>query len=182
MEYGLIGRDVINTEASKINTFSVDTECLPVIKGFKDSIKSSNANEIFSCTSCSSILQKQGEISPIQEATHAINVLNYWKILLLHLRSFAIWFDERYCAYGRCITTISWCCLSQHEQPVLYVSRKLSHAEKNYSNIEREALAIIWACKIFTIQTIINLCCIFFIRKNNWNVIYRRDISSFPWN
>ena len=37
--------------------------------------------------------------------------------------------------------------LSQVGHPVLYVSRKLSPTEANYSNIEREALAALWACK-----------------------------------
>ena len=36
--------------------------------------------------------------------------------------------------------------LSQEGHPVLYVSRKLSETESRYSNIEREALAVIWAC------------------------------------
>lgn len=35
--------------------------------------------------------------------------------------------------------------LTQENHPVIYVSRSLSVAEKNYSNIEREALAIFWA-------------------------------------
>ena len=52
--------------------------------------------------------------------------------------------------------------LSQNEHPCLFVSRKLSNAEQNYSNIEREALAVLWACtrlkefllgKKFRIQT-----------------------------
>ena len=37
--------------------------------------------------------------------------------------------------------------LSQAGHPVLYVSRKLSPTEANYSNIEREALASLWTCK-----------------------------------
>lgn len=52
--------------------------------------------------------------------------------------------------------------LSQDSHPVIYVSRKLSGAESRYSNIEREALAVVWACKrlehfllgkTFTVQT-----------------------------
>ena len=34
--------------------------------------------------------------------------------------------------------------LSQKEHPVIYVSRKSSQAEQNYSNIEREAIAIVF--------------------------------------
>ena len=37
--------------------------------------------------------------------------------------------------------------LSQREHPVLYVSRKLTDTETRYSNIEREGLAIVWACQ-----------------------------------
>ena len=37
--------------------------------------------------------------------------------------------------------------LSQNGHPILYVSRKLSEAERRYSNIEREGLAIVWACQ-----------------------------------
>ena len=37
--------------------------------------------------------------------------------------------------------------LSQTGNPVIYVSRKLSQAEQNYSNIEREALAIVFVVR-----------------------------------
>lgn len=36
--------------------------------------------------------------------------------------------------------------LSQDGHPVLFVSRKLTETERRYSNIEREALAVVWAC------------------------------------
>ena len=35
--------------------------------------------------------------------------------------------------------------LTQEGHPVMYLSRRLSETERNYSNIEREALAIVWA-------------------------------------
>ena len=37
--------------------------------------------------------------------------------------------------------------LSQDGHPVFFISRRLTRAESNYSNIEREALAVLWACK-----------------------------------
>ena len=37
--------------------------------------------------------------------------------------------------------------LSQENHPCIFISRKLTPAETNYSNIEREALAAVWACK-----------------------------------
>ena len=52
--------------------------------------------------------------------------------------------------------------MTQEGHPVIFVSRCLSKSEQNYSNIEREALAIVWATmrlkqflmgRNFTIQT-----------------------------
>ena len=40
-------------------------------------------------------------------------------------------------------------CLLQDEKPVTYASRSLAPAEQNYANIERELLAIVYACERF---------------------------------
>ena len=34
--------------------------------------------------------------------------------------------------------------LSQEGHPIMYLSRRLTNTEFNYSNIEKEALAIVW--------------------------------------
>ena len=35
--------------------------------------------------------------------------------------------------------------LSQEDRPIIYLSRKLTKAEVNHSNIEKEALVIVWS-------------------------------------
>ena len=48
--------------------------------------------------------------------------------------------------------------LSQDNHPVMHLSRKLTTAESNYSNIEREALAMVWTT---------NCCLSFFYFEGN---------------
>jgi hypothetical protein len=55
-------------------------------------------------------------------------------------------------ASENCLSAI----LSQEDKPVAYFSKKLGEAEKNYSNIEREALAVVWGverCRQFLLGT-----------------------------
>ena len=52
--------------------------------------------------------------------------------------------------------------LSQDGHPIMYLSRRLTNTEFDYSNIEKEALAIVWT----TIRARQ-----FLIRKNIWEMI-----------
>ena len=52
--------------------------------------------------------------------------------------------------------------MTQDGHPIMYLSRKLSNSETNYSNIEREALAVVWAttrARHFLMDKKFTLCC-----------------------
>jgi hypothetical protein len=53
-------------------------------------------------------------------------------------------------------------CLIQNKQPVGFISRTLTGAEKNYSITEREVLSALWAMKKIQIYT-------------SWKKVYSRN-------
>jgi hypothetical protein len=53
-------------------------------------------------------------------------------------------------ASGWCLGAILWQCgEDRREKPIYYASRQMSPAERNYTTTEREALAVVYACKKF---------------------------------
>ena len=52
-------------------------------------------------------------------------------------------------ASGWCLGAILWQMEDKRERPIYYASRQMSSAERNYTATEREALAVVYACKKF---------------------------------
>ena len=83
--YGLMGRDIIDQEATIIETLSADTEYLPCIQGVKAGIKLNDSAKTMRFFKARNValhirphieaeldsLQRQGIISPIDQARHA---------------------------------------------------------------------------------------------------------------
>ena len=90
-EYGLHGRDAIDSESLKINTFAIETEFLPVINCLRASIKLVGPDKCLKffrarpvaihCKSQSDAelpcLKKQRVIAPIEETTHTSPMLSF---------------------------------------------------------------------------------------------------------
>ena len=98
------------------------------------------------------LLKKEEEFSwnPERQSTFKELKLTLSKAPILSPPDWAKEFHVTLDASGWCLGAILW----QHddsnkESPVYYASRQMSPAEKKYTTTEREALAVIYACKKF---------------------------------